>query len=116
MHSPGPSEAQRRGYALAEIAKHNAADDAWRVYDVTNFVEAHPGGAASILMNLEGEETKEEFDAIHSKKALRMLDAYLVGHVDAAAGAAEAPAAADRPLTTLRPKQKVRLKLAKKVQ
>ena len=64
--APALPEAQRRGYALAEIAKHNTADDAWmvydgRVYDVTNFVEAHPGGAASILMNLEGEETKEEF-------------------------------------------------------
>ena len=128
--APALPEAQRRGYALAEIAKHNTADDAWmvydgRVYDVTNFVEAHPGGAASILMNLEGEETKEEFDAIHSKKALAMLDAYLVGHVDAVAGpaaapagppAAEAAATADQALTTLRPKQKVRLKLAKKIQ
>ena len=41
--------------ALADIAKHNSFADCWliinsRVWDVTNFMRDHPGGAAIIRM------------------------------------------------------------------
>ena len=41
--------------ALTDIAKHNSFADCWliinsRVWDVTNFMRDHPGGAAIIRM------------------------------------------------------------------
>lgn len=70
-------------YALDEIAKHDKDDDCWiiigdRVYDCTKFLQDHPGGADSILINA-GEDCTEEFEAIHSSKARKMLDDYLIG-------------------------------------
>lgn len=37
-------------YTLEEVAKHKSSDDLWividgNVYDVTDYVEEHPGGA-----------------------------------------------------------------------
>ena len=44
-----PQELKRTGYTLQEIAKHSSHDDCWiiirnKVYDVTSFVDKHPGG------------------------------------------------------------------------
>ena len=66
-----------------ELAAHTGEDSAWfayhgRVYDGTAFLDAHPGGADSILIAAGGDATAD-FDAIHSAKAKAMLDAYLVG-------------------------------------
>ncbi|KAE8404507.1 hypothetical protein BDV37DRAFT_282800 [Aspergillus pseudonomiae] len=52
-----------------EIAKHNSADSCWvvlygKVYDVTNFLENHPGGSAAILA-LAGKDATQEYDTIH---------------------------------------------------
>ena len=43
-------------FSLEEIAKHEEDDDLWivvnnRVYDATEYLEEHPGGADSITMN-----------------------------------------------------------------
>ncbi|KNG87307.1 cytochrome B2 [Aspergillus nomiae NRRL 13137] len=52
-----------------EIAKHNSADSCWvvlygKVYDVTNFLENHPGGSAAILA-LAGKDATQEYDTLH---------------------------------------------------
>lgn len=44
-----------RGYSLAEVAKHCTPDDCWlavrgKVYDVTSWVAAHPGGSMARRM------------------------------------------------------------------
>ena len=39
---------------------------------------AHPGGNASITMNA-GEDVTEDFEAVHSSKAWKQLEAYYVG-------------------------------------
>ncbi len=62
--------AEFKVYTREEVAKHSSADDAWviirdkdsgelRVYDVTPYVDEHPGGD-SILNNV-GKEATEGF-------------------------------------------------------
>lgn len=72
-------------YSLSEVAKHNSADSAWiivhgHIYDCTPFLKDHPGGTDSILINA-GTDCTEEFDAIHSDKAKKMLEDYRIGEL-----------------------------------
>ncbi|KAK9270429.1 hypothetical protein L1049_026008 [Liquidambar formosana] len=72
-------------FSLSEVKKHNSADSAWiivhgQVYDCTPFLKDHPGGADSILINA-GTDSTEEFDAIHSDKAKKMLEDYRIGEL-----------------------------------
>ncbi|OCK84663.1 mitochondrial cytochrome-like protein b2, partial [Lepidopterella palustris CBS 459.81] len=53
----------------AEVAKHNSRDSCWvviegEVYDVTNFLEEHPGGA-SIILRYAGKDATEEYLPVH---------------------------------------------------
>lgn len=58
-----PGDGNRKtAYTKAEVAKHNKTDDAWiiienKVYDVTSYVEEHPGGDA-ILRHVGGDATE----------------------------------------------------------
>ncbi|KAK9470336.1 FMN-dependent dehydrogenase-domain-containing protein [Dipodascopsis tothii] len=57
-----------------EIAKHNSESSCWvvlygEVYDVTEFLGAHPGGSRSIL-RLAGKDATEQFDQIHPSGTL----------------------------------------------
>lgn len=70
-------------FPMSEVEKHNTEESAWIVvdgcvYDTTSYLKDHPGGEASILMNAGGDAT-EEFLAIHSDKAKKMLDEYYIG-------------------------------------
>ena len=76
-------------FSMEEVAKHSDAESAWfvvneKVYDATPFLKAHPGGAESILISA-GMDSTEEFDAIHSKKAWKLLDDYFIGQLTPAA-------------------------------
>ncbi|WVZ20681.1 hypothetical protein V8G54_008003 [Vigna mungo] len=70
-------------YSISQVRTHNNRDSAWiivrgHVYDCTRFLKDHPGGADSILINA-GTDCTEEFEAIHSEKAMEMLQDYRVG-------------------------------------
>lgn len=72
-------------YTMEEVHKHNTAESAWivvdnRVYDCTPFLKLHPGGADSILL-MAGQESTEDFEAVHSKKAWKMLNDYYIGNL-----------------------------------
>ncbi|KAG9451109.1 hypothetical protein H6P81_011074 [Aristolochia fimbriata] len=72
-------------FSMSDVKKHDSPDSAWivvhgHVYDCTNFVKDHPGGADSILINA-GTDCTEEFDAIHSDKAKSMLEGYRIGEL-----------------------------------
>ncbi|WCJ44582.1 Nitrate reductase [NADH] [Euphorbia peplus] len=72
-------------FAMAEVKRHNTVDSCWiivhgHVYDCTRFLKDHPGGTDSILINA-GTDCTEEFDAIHSDKAKKMLEAYRIGEL-----------------------------------
>ncbi|KAK1555451.1 hypothetical protein Q3G72_026707 [Acer saccharum] len=72
-------------FSMSEVKKHNSADSAWiivhgNIYDCTRFLKDHPGGTDSILINA-GTDCTEEFDAIHSDKAKKMLEEYRIGEL-----------------------------------
>ncbi|KAG7980858.1 hypothetical protein I3843_05G204700 [Carya illinoinensis] len=72
-------------YSISEVKKHSLAESAWiivhgHIYDCTRFLNDHPGGADSILINA-GTDCTEEFDAIHSDKAKKILEGYRIGEL-----------------------------------
>ncbi|KAI0556859.1 nitrate reductase [Gracilaria domingensis] len=74
-----------KSFSMKEVEKQNSEDSAWivvdgKVYDATPYLEDHPGGKASILMNA-GQDATEEFLAIHSDKAKKMLEDYYIGEL-----------------------------------
>ncbi|TYZ62759.1 hypothetical protein PybrP1_004158 [[Pythium] brassicae (nom. inval.)] len=77
-----------------EVAKHATEDSCWficrgLVYDATEFLKIHPGGASSILLS-GGTDCTDEFESIHSTKAWTMLEKYCIGVC--AAAPADTPA------------------------
>ncbi|OIT33090.1 PREDICTED: nitrate reductase [NADH] 2 [Nicotiana attenuata] len=72
-------------YSMSEVRKHSSADSAWiivhgHIYDATRFLKDHPGGTDSILINA-GTDCTEEFDAIHSDKAKKLLEDFRIGEL-----------------------------------
>lgn len=72
---------------LSDIASHNTKSDCWivinnKVYDVTNYLDEHPGGS-SIIIEGSGKDSTEEFNQIgHSKNAHDILTKYEIGHIN----------------------------------
>ncbi|GLB37706.1 putative conserved region in glutamate synthase [Lyophyllum shimeji] len=57
-----------------EVAKHNSRDSCWiivhgHVYDVTEFLDDHPGGS-KIILKYAGKDATEEYDPIHPPDAI----------------------------------------------
>ena len=79
-------DGETKVYTLAEVQEHNSEHDVWiivndRVYDCTEYLELHPGGVESITINA-GADATEDFVAIHSMKATKMLEKYYIGDLD----------------------------------
>jgi len=89
--APAPAKSDvkkgdKRLITMDEVNKHNTEHDVWivvndKVYDCTEYLDLHPGGADSILINA-GEDSTEDFVAIHSTKATKMLDKFYIGDLD----------------------------------
>ncbi|SGY16805.1 BQ5605_C012g06997 [Microbotryum silenes-dioicae] len=78
-------------FSAAEVNKHKSAESAWTivdggVYDVTEFLEDHPGifvRLAKILLNSCGKDSSDSFWKFHSKKILTKTAAkMLIGSVE----------------------------------
>lgn len=70
-------------YTKEEVAKHNKATDAWiivdgKVYDITDFVDTHPGGD-SILNNVGGDSSEGVHGPQHPVTVWDVLAVYLIG-------------------------------------
>eukprot|EP00808_Paulinella_micropora_P028692 g837.t1 len=80
-HGLAPGEI--RTWTKAEIAKHNSPDDLWiivdgKVFDVTGFVEDHPGGQA--IANHAGKDNTKAFHGPqHPERAYSVLEDYFLG-------------------------------------
>lgn len=81
--------------SLAEITKHNSASDCWllisnQVYDVTNYLSAHPGGVG-VISQYCGQEATVPFQTKdrgrdHSSYAYQLLGNYLLGSLNQTIG------------------------------
>ncbi|NXG36475.1 CYB5B protein, partial [Dromaius novaehollandiae] len=71
---------------LEEVARRNCSREAWlvihgRVYDVTRFLEEHPGGE-EVLLEQAGRDATESFEDVgHSTDAREMLKQYYIGEI-----------------------------------
>ncbi|GAA5813678.1 hypothetical protein MFLAVUS_007164 [Mucor flavus] len=69
-------------YSLADVAKHNKADDCWvvvngEVLDVTDFLADHPGGKKAILI-YAGRDATEEFNMMHKPDVVAKYAPYAI--------------------------------------
>jgi cytochrome b involved in lipid metabolism len=73
-------------FTAEEVAKHNSRESAWiiirkKVYDVTEFLNEHPGGDL-LLLDRAGNDATIEFDGQeHSADAKEILKEKLIGRL-----------------------------------
>ncbi|XP_073132485.1 cytochrome B5-like protein [Henckelia pumila] len=70
-------------YAKAEVSLHNKRTDCWiiikeKVYDVTSYVEEHPGGDA-ILTHAGDDSTEGFYGPQHATRVFDMIEDFYVG-------------------------------------
>ncbi|KAJ4728487.1 Cytochrome b5 [Melia azedarach] len=74
-------------YTLSEVSEHNKRKDCWlviegQVYDVTKFLDDHPGGD-EVLLSATGKDATDDFEDVgHSSAAKAMMDEFYVGEID----------------------------------
>merc|ERR1719343_856571 len=85
-------EKDEKEYTSDEVADHNTEDDCWmvigsdatggpKVYDVTSYLDDHPGGA-EVMLDVGGQDADEFFEDIgHSSDAREELKKYFIGHL-----------------------------------
>ena len=71
-------------YSINEISKHNKEDDCWlvannNVYDVTKFINLHPGSKNAILKHA-GKICDIDYN-FHSKNAKKIWKKYKIGEL-----------------------------------
>ncbi|XP_068117840.1 cytochrome b5 type B [Hyperolius riggenbachi] len=71
-------------YTREEVQQRNSGKNVWlvihdRVYDVTSFLEEHPGGEEVLFEQAGGDATESFEDVGHSVDAREMLKQYYVG-------------------------------------
>ena len=68
------------------LAKHSGKDDAWmtingKVYNVSKYLEDHPGGE-EVLLDRVGQDATEDFEDVgHSNEARKQLLSFEVGEL-----------------------------------
>jgi hypothetical protein len=75
-----------RTYSTCEIARHNTEDSAWLVvgndvFDVTKFLNQHPGGKESILRKSGGVVDCSKDFLFHSKRGRKLWRSCYIGRV-----------------------------------
>jgi cytochrome b involved in lipid metabolism len=74
-------------FTVQEVARHNTRDDLWlilrlrgqsKVYDVTSYVDEHPGGDA-ILSNAGGDSTEAFTGPQHPPRVMDIIDDFCIG-------------------------------------
>ncbi|CAN4108470.1 unnamed protein product [Withania somnifera] len=72
---------------FGEVMEHNNKSDCWlvisgKVYDVTSFLDDHPGGD-DVLLTATGKDATDDFEDVgHSDDAREMMKKYYIGEID----------------------------------
>jgi len=75
-----------RDISLEEVKLHNTEKDCWiivhgKVYDVTKYLNDHPGGV-EIVTDLAGQDATTDYDDVgHTQEAHEILEKFLIGHL-----------------------------------
>merc|ERR1711936_1482250 len=81
---------QVKVYKLVEVAEHNKSKgeekSIWtvihdKVYDITKFLDEHPGGEEILIENAGSDSTENFEDVGHSSDAREMLEEYYIGEL-----------------------------------
>ena len=74
-----------KSFTRAEVAQHNTEDSVWciidhRVYDLTDFVDAHPGGSV-VLNQIAGTDATVDFYNLHRQEVLEKYKDLCIGTI-----------------------------------
>eukprot|EP00531_Pseudo-nitzschia_arenysensis_P019882 CAMPEP_0116126018 /NCGR_PEP_ID=MMETSP0329-20121206/6113_1 /TAXON_ID=697910 /ORGANISM="Pseudo-nitzschia arenysensis, Strain B593" /LENGTH=133 /DNA_ID=CAMNT_0003620083 /DNA_START=175 /DNA_END=576 /DNA_ORIENTATION=- len=84
------ADKELKSYTSEEVSKHTGEEDCWmiignetnggpKVYDVSKYLDDHPGGA-EVMLDLAGQNADEFFEDIgHSSDARNELKKFLIG-------------------------------------
>ncbi|XP_020584042.1 cytochrome b5-like [Phalaenopsis equestris] len=81
-------DGEQKLFHFDDVSKHSATKDCWliidgKVYDVTPFMDEHPGGDEVLLAATRKDATNDFEDVGHSDSARDMMDKYCIGKIDA---------------------------------
>uniref|UniRef100_A0A0A9C6E0 Uncharacterized protein n=1 Tax=Arundo donax TaxID=35708 RepID=A0A0A9C6E0_ARUDO len=82
------AEEAKKLFSPSDVALHASRNDCWvvihgKVYDVTKFLEDHPGGEDVLLHASASGDATEAFEEVgHSTSAISMMDSYLIGSIE----------------------------------
>lgn len=90
--SPSSTSPAVQSYSIAELSKHNTQNDCWlaingNVYNVTQYLDFHPGGSDLILM-MCGKDATQAYNTQggrgrgHSSRADTLLAQYIIGKLN----------------------------------
>ncbi|KAL4369439.1 hypothetical protein GQ457_05G001020 [Hibiscus cannabinus] len=74
-------------FVYEDLVQHKDRNDCWllisgKVYDVTQFLEEHPGGD-EVLIAVAGKDATDDFEDIgHSDDARELMEKYCIGEID----------------------------------
>lgn len=73
-----------RKLTRADVSAHTSPTDAWiiigkGVYNITSYVEEHPGGVAAILRNAGGDSTAGFHGPQHPARVFDMIEDFRIG-------------------------------------
>lgn len=73
-------------FSRKEVAGHNTEEDLWfiidsKVYDATDFVDAHPGGL-HVLREVAGKDCTDDFYSLHRQEVLHKYNNLCIGSIN----------------------------------
>lgn len=85
--SPSADTSGPAKISASQLSEHNKASDCWmaiegKVYNVTDFVDEHPGGDEIILADAGKDGTEGFNDVGHSEDARKLLEPMYVGDLE----------------------------------